>query len=151
MKHYKANFERHHNVDNGYWFSKLIGENETDLMIEAVEELLTEHFCLEELTDVDKANLVDAITNKEVTNIQGYSVWHQSDSVGVGYGEKPENTQKYENVWVSLTYIKEQLETVTYIAQDSDLDRLDDISIPETIEMGVFRYANGEIVVENLP
>lgn len=151
MKHFTAHFERHHNVDNGYWSNTYVGrKDEETALAEAIEECLVDHFGLTEITDDEKKQIQDVIKNKEDANIQGYSVWHNNENTGVGHGETPDKTQKYDNVWVSVTFIKEQLETVTYIAQDADIDRLDDISIPDTIEMGVFRYENGEIKVETL-
>jgi len=153
MKHFKAHFERHHNVENGYWCNEYTGKDQETAFAEAIEECLIEHFCLEKLTN-DEKELIKIVAKdgySESANIQGYSLFPSYDNgIAIGLGDTPEKTEKYETVMVSVSFIKEQLETVTYIAQDEDIERLDDISIPETVEMGVFRYHDGNIKVEVL-
>ena len=84
----------------------------------------------------------------------GVCIWRnrKGKSVSIGWSSTgtPDGTDKWTNRWLEPKFIKEQIETVTYIACQQDLDRLDSTDIPETIEHGVFRYADGSTKVEQL-
>jgi hypothetical protein len=169
MKHYRAVAERHHNSEATPLcldYTEKDG-SEKEILAKAVIDTLIEDLCAE-LSDGEKEEITKlVVSNKKFEKVfheeeyldgvpfsqpGGWLVSRDRGDVVVGWSDSDniKGVDKYEARFVSLILTKEQIESVTYIAMDEDLERLDSTDIPEVLEMGVFRYFNGDIKVEPL-
>ncbi len=157
MKHFRAWAGRHHNVETPeayYDYTEKDG-TEAEILAKAVLDTVEDDACFS-ITDEQKEEIKQLVLSGKAFDKafdNSLCLWRDKNSmksIGVGFGESSNQTDKYENRWVELKFIKEQLETINYVAIDSEIEALDDISIPDTIEMGVFRYADGRVDIERL-
>ena len=145
---------------------KFTAENEADAYFQGVVNTLEGDHCMElteemqsqirELFDQETGYVFFPYEDSDKEG-HGYVVWKlEGDNIGIGETTDgtDRGTDKWENFWLECKYIKEQIATTCYVVTDDSLAEVaeidDSISLPETIEMGVFRYENGDIKVENL-
>ena len=143
-------------------------DTEAEALAEVAIEVLEEEFICDELHEQFKEEIKKFFKKGEDGNVfipsefsdnalEGFVIW-KGPAIGIGIGSTNDgtdkSTDKWSNRWLECSYIKEQIATTCYVLTDDSISEVmaidENIVLPETIEMGVFRYEDGKIKIENL-